>query len=96
MKDSTETVGQRVGPLKALDWISWNFVVMKDIMFRCGYPQDILIHFFFWERAMPFFIFKLRNLTKMKDTTDTVGKHNSTETAQQNCVKFCSYEGHNV
>ena len=32
----------------------------------------------------------------MKDTTDTVGQHNSTETAQQNCVKLCSYEGHNV
>ena len=32
----------------------------------------------------------------MKDTTETVGQHNSTETAQENCVKLCSYEGHNV
>ena len=34
----------------------------------------------------------------MKDTTETVGQHNSTEAAQQNCVKLCiySYEGHNV
>ena len=39
---------------------------------------------------------ELRNLTKMKDTTETVGQYNSTETAQQNCVKLCSYEGHNV
>ena len=42
--------------------------------------------------AMP--LFELRNLTKMKDTTETVGQRNSTETAQQNCVKLCSYEGH--
>ena len=41
-------------------------------------------------------LFELGNLTKMKDTSETVGQHNSTETAQQNCVKLCSYEGHNV
>ena len=41
-------------------------------------------------------LFELRNLAKMKDTTETVGQHNSTETAQQNCVKLCSYEGHYV
>ena len=33
-------------------------------------------------------LFELRNLRKMKDTTETVGQHNSTETAQQNCVKL--------
>ena len=48
----------------------------------------------FFLGAMP--LFELRNLTKMKDTTETVGQHNSTETAQKNCVKLCSYEGHNV
>ena len=41
-------------------------------------------------------LFELRNLTKMKDTTETVCKRNSSETAQQNFVKLCSYEGHNV
>ena len=41
-------------------------------------------------------LFELRNLTKMKDTTETVLQHNSTETAQQNFIKLCSYEGHNV
>ena len=46
---------------------------------------------------LPFYaLFELRKLTKMKDTTETVGQHNSTETAQQNCVNLCSYEGHNV
>ena len=40
--------------------------------------------------------FELQNLTKMKDTTETIGQHNSTETAKQNGVKLCSYEGHNV
>ena len=34
-------------PLKWLNRISWNFVVMKDIMCRCAYPQEILIPFFF-------------------------------------------------
>ena len=34
-------------PLKPLNRISWNFVVMKDIMCRCAYPQEILIPLFF-------------------------------------------------
>ena len=61
-------------------------------MCRCAYQQEILIHFFLG--AMP--LYELRNLTKMKDTTETVGQHISTETAQQHFVKLCSYEGHNV
>ena len=52
----------------------------------------------FFLGAIP--LFELRNLAKMKDTTETVGQHNSTEMAlsQQKCVKLCtgSYEGHNV
>ena len=52
-------------PLKPLNRISWNFVVMKDIMCRCAYPQEILIPFFFRSYAL----FELRNLAKMKDTT---------------------------
>ena len=48
--------------------------------------------FFSWSYAL----FELRNLAKMKDTTETVGQHNFTETAQQNWVKLCSYEGLNV
>ena len=36
-------------PLKPPNRISWNFVVMKDIMCRCGYPQEILNPFFFSE-----------------------------------------------
>ena len=39
----------RVTPLKPLNRISWNFVVMKDIMCRCAYPQEILIPLFFSE-----------------------------------------------
>ena len=39
--------------------------------------------------------YELRNLTKMKDTTETVGQRNSSETAQQNFLKLCSNEGHN-
>ena len=32
---------------QVLNTISWNFVVIKDIMCRCAYPQDILMRFFF-------------------------------------------------
>ena len=34
-------------PLKLLNRISWNFVVIKNIMCRCAYPQEILIQFLF-------------------------------------------------
>ena len=33
-------------PLKLLNRISLNFVVMKDLMCRCAYPQEIFINFF--------------------------------------------------
>ena len=82
-------------PLKPLNRILWNFVVMKDIMCRYAYPQEILIPFFFsWNYAL----FELKNLAKMKDTTETVFQRNSSETAQQNFLKLCtcSYEGLNV
>ena len=40
--------------------------------------------------------FELRNLTKMKDTTETGCQCISSEAAQQNFVKLCSYKGLNV
>ena len=61
-------------------------------MCRCAYQQKILIPFF----SLNYALFELRNLAKMKDTTETVGQHNFTETAHKNCGKLCSYEGHNV
>ena len=36
-------------PLKPLNRVSRNFVVMKDIMCRCAYLQEILIQFFISE-----------------------------------------------
>ena len=56
-------------------------------MHRCAYPQEIMIQFFFLE-VTPFF--ELRNLAKMKDTTETDCQLNLSETAQQNFVKLCS------
>ena len=41
-------------PFKPLNRISKNFVVMKYIMCRCAYLQEILIQFFFL-RVTPFF-----------------------------------------
>ena len=34
---------------KPLNRISWHFVVMKDLMCGCAYPQEILIQLYFWE-----------------------------------------------
>ena len=53
-------------PLKPLKRISGNFVVVKDISCRCAYPQGILINFF----PRIYALFELRNLAKMKDTTE--------------------------
>ena len=72
-----KTVPQRT-PLKLLNGISWNFVVMKDIMCRCVYLQEIFIPFV----SKNYALFELRNLTKMKETTETVCQRNSSETAQ--------------
>ena len=44
-------------PLKPLNRIAWNFVVMKDIMCRYAYAQEILIQFFLSELRP----FELRN-----------------------------------
>ena len=43
-------------PLKLLNRISWNFVVMKDIMCRCAYPQEMLIWSFWGAIYIPFFV----------------------------------------
>ena len=80
-------------PLKWLNRTSWNFVVTKDIICRCANPQEILILFFF---SRNYALFELRNLTKMKDTNETVCQRNSSKVAQQNSLTLCSYEGHNV
>ena len=61
-------------------------------MCRYAYPQEILIQFFSQSNAH----FELRNLAKMKDTTGTICQRNSSETAQQNFVKLCSCDGHNM
>ena len=53
-------------PLKQLNRIPCIFVVMKNILCRCAYPQEILIHFFF---SKSYALFELKNLAKMKDTT---------------------------
>ena len=42
--------------LAQLNRISWNFVVMKDIICRCAYPQEILLPF-----SMSYALFELRN-----------------------------------
>ena len=55
-----------------------NGVVMKDIICRCAYPQEILIKFFSSE-LRPFWTSKFN---EMKDTTETVCQRNSSETAQ--------------
>ena len=36
-------------PLKHLNRIAWNFEVMKDIMCRCAYPQEISLNYTLFE-----------------------------------------------
>ena len=45
-------------------------VVVKEIPWRCAYPQEIFIKFLIIFKN--YALFELRNLTKMKDTTETV------------------------
>ena len=82
-----------VTPLKPLNRISWNFVVMKDIICRCAYLQEMIIQFFFLG-VTPFMNLEIR--LKWKILFKTVCQHNSSETAKQNFVKRYSNEGHNV
>ena len=79
-------------PLKPLNRILWNFVIVKKISCRCAYPQEILISFLSRSKAL----FELRQFAKIKHSTEIVCQHNSAETAHHNFVKLCSYEGHNV
>ena len=72
----------------------WNFVVMKDLMYRCRYLQEILIQSFFSGSNAPFL--NLDIWPKLKILLKTVCQHNSTETAQQNIVKLCGNERLNV
>ena len=57
MKDTTETVCQR-NSSEAAHRISWNFLVMKDIMCRCAYSQEIFDSIFFLG-IMPFLNFEI-------------------------------------
>ena len=43
-------------PLKPLNKISWNFVVMKDIMCRYAFLQEMLIWSFWGAIYIPFFV----------------------------------------
>ena len=83
----------RATPLILLNRITWNFVVMKDLICWCAYLQEILIQFFFLG-VMP--LLNLEIWPKWKILLKTVRQPNSTGTAQQNFLKLCSYEEHNV
>ena len=43
-------------PLKPLNRIVWNFVVMKDIMCKYAYLQEMLIWYFWGAIYIPFFV----------------------------------------
>ena len=89
LKETTETVCQR----NSSESVQQNFVKLysykRHIMLICistGTFESIFL-------SRSFALFQFRNLAKMKETTETVCQHNSSETAQQNFVKLCSYEG---
>ena len=72
-------------PLKPLCRISWNFVVMKDILCGCAYLQEILSKFFFWD-LRSFWTMKFgQNLIYYRET---FCQRDSFETAQQKIGNF--------
>ena len=71
-------------PPKPLNRISWNFVVMKNIMCRCAYPQESFL-------GVRIF-FNLEILPKWKILLKTVCQRHFSETAQRNFLKLCSCE----
>ena len=75
-------------PLKPLNRISWNFVVIK-VCISTGNFNSI-----FFLGIMPFLNIKIWH--KWKILLKTVFQRNSSKTALQNFVKLCSYEGHTV
>ena len=91
MKDTTGTICQR----NSSETAQQNFVKLCSCegynMLMC-IPTGNFVQFF----SQNYALFEFRNLTKMKDLTETVCQRNSSETAQQNFLKFCSKEGHNL
>ena len=88
MKDTTETVCQH----------NFSETTQQNFLKLCsdeGHKVQICISTGNFDSIFPlnYPLFELRNLTKMKDTTETVCQYNSTETAQQNFVKLSSYDG---
>ena len=61
---------------------------MKDTLYRLVYLQEFLLHFF-WELST----FWTWRYGQNKYTTETVCLRSSSETAQEDFVKLCSYEG---
>ena len=55
MKDTTVFLVSAT-PLKPLNRIAWNFVVMKDIMWRYAFLQEMLIWSFWGAIYIPFFV----------------------------------------
>ena len=66
-------------PLKPLNRILWNFVVMKDKLCKCAYLQEIYIYMGFFFGSYMYAPFELRNLTKIKYTTKSVCNRNSSK-----------------
>ena len=79
MKDTTETVCQR----------NSSETVQQNLVKLCrNKGHNVQMKFWFIFFSWNYALFQLRNLTKMKDTTETVCQRNSSETAQQNFVKL--------
>ena len=63
---------------------SWNFVVMKDLICGCSYPQEILIQFYFLGVML---FMNLEIWPKLKILLRTIPQRNSTEIAQKNFTR---------
>ena len=70
-------------PLKPLNRISWNFVVMKDLMCRSAYVQEILIKFF----SRSYALFELLN-SKWKIILKQFVSATPLKPLNRNCTSF--------
>ena len=66
-------------PLKPLNRILWNFVVMKDKLCKCAYLQEIFIYMVFFPGATCMPLLNLEIWPKLKYTTKSVCNRNSSK-----------------
>ena len=77
--------------LKLLNGISWNLVVMKYMVCRWAYLQEILIQIFF---VLSYALFILINIAKIKCRTEIICHRNSSKPLNRISRNFFQYRSY--